>query len=134
LKIKYQQIKIESKKFKNKFIPTSKYIKIAKLRVPTYQTDKFKMLISFMPNFIHSLDAGNVHLLLKKFSDTDFLLVYRIHDCFASTPNNIAIIERKVKKAFSSNYFKDEGYLLKNHKKRIEQIKNSFEIKIERDK
>ena len=54
-----------------------------------------------MPNFIHSLDASNVHLLIKDLYETDRILVYTIHDCFASTPNNIELLEGKVKRAFT---------------------------------
>jgi DNA-directed RNA polymerase len=35
--------------------------------MPTYKIDKIKISRSFMPNFIHSLDASNVHLLFKFF-------------------------------------------------------------------
>ena len=47
-----------------------------------------------MPNFIHSLDANNVHLLIKNLSEIpakDIIPFYTIQDCFASTPNNIAL-------------------------------------------
>jgi DNA-directed RNA polymerase len=87
-----------------------------------------------MPNFIHSLDAANVHLLLKELAEKEKVPVYTIHDCFATTPNNMAVLERKVKKTFCSIYFTNEGYLLKNHNNLREQIKNRFEIKIEREK
>ena len=131
LKIKYQQIKFESKAIKNKLIQTSNPITIS---IPTDKIDKLKMLRSFMPNFIHSLDASNVHLLIKDLYETDRILVYTIHDCFASTPNNIELLEGKVKRAFIDIYFKDEGYLLKAHNKIIKQIKDSFEIIIENGK
>jgi DNA-directed RNA polymerase len=56
VKIKYQQIKIDSIVTKN-----SKPITIS---IPTNKIHKIKMIRSFMPNFIHSLDASIVHLLL----------------------------------------------------------------------
>ena len=34
------------------------------------------MIRSFMPNFIHSLDASNVHLLLYKLIKSDQIPVY----------------------------------------------------------
>lgn len=74
-----------------------------------------------MPNFIHSLDAANVHLLLLNISETN-LPVYTIHDCFASTPNNMFILEKYVKEAFIEIYFKDDGYLSKLHKHFKEEI------------
>jgi DNA-directed RNA polymerase len=62
--------------------------------MPTYKTDKIKMLRSFMPNFIHSLDASNVHLLFKfLFVEYGIIIsVYTVHDCFASTVNNIELL------------------------------------------
>src|ERR1700679_3765098 len=68
LKIKYQQIKFESFVTKNKIINISKPITIT---IPTNKIDKVKMIRSFMPNFIHSLDASNVHLLLYKLIKSD---------------------------------------------------------------
>ena len=129
MKLKYQQIKFDSKSIKNKLIQTSKPITIS---IPTDKTDKIRMLRFFMPNFIHSLDGNNVHLLIKDLSETVKIPVYTIHNCFASTPNNIELSEGKVKKAFMNIYFKDEGYLLKAHNKIIKEIKVRFEIKIEK--
>jgi len=68
-----------------------------------------------MPNFIHSLDAANVHLLLLAMYNKS-LPVYTIHDCFAGTPNNMKKMEKLVKKAFIDIYFDEDGYLLKLHK------------------
>jgi hypothetical protein len=76
---------------------------------------------SFMPNFIHSLDAANVHLLLDNISKIN-VPIYTIHDCFATTPNNMLTLETLVKKAFIDIYFKDEGYLFKIHKYFVENI------------
>jgi len=56
-----------------------------------------------MPNLIHSLDASNIHLLCEKLKD---IPLYTIHDCFASTPNNMEVIEKMVKFAFIEIYFK----------------------------
>ena len=131
LNINYQQIKFHSKVIKNNLIPGSKTITIA---VPTDKIDKVKILRSFMPNFIHSLDASNVHLLINYLSKEDNISFYTIHDCFASTPNKIGILEKTVKRAFIDIYFKDEGYLLKTHKNFIKEIKDKFEIKIINDK
>lgn len=131
LNINYQQIKFNSKAIKNNLIPGSKAITIA---IPTDKIDKVKMLRSFMPNFIHSLDASNVHILINYLSKENNISYYTIHDCFASTPNKIGIVEKTVKKAFIYIYFKDEGYLLKTHKKILKEIKDKFEIKIINDK
>jgi DNA-directed RNA polymerase len=134
LDIKYQQIKFKPKLIKNKLIQRSKPITIS---MPTNEIDKIKMSRSFRHNFIHSLDASNVHLLIKILSELparDIIPFYTIHYCFASTPNNIALLENTVKKAFLEIYFKDEGYLLKAHNKIIKEIKDKFKIKIENGK
>jgi DNA-directed RNA polymerase len=65
LKIKYQQIKFNPKVINNKLIQRNNPITIS---MPTNEIDKLKMSRSFMPNFIHSLDATNVHLLIKNLS------------------------------------------------------------------
>jgi DNA-directed RNA polymerase len=80
-----------------------------------------------MPNFIHSLDATNVHLLLYDIINSDQIPVYTVHDCFASTANNMSILEYKVKLAFIDIYFNDEGFLLKSHNRIISQIKEVHE-------
>jgi len=124
LKIRYQQIKFESFVTKNKIINISKPITIT---IPTNKIDKVKMIRSFMPNFIHSLDASNVHLLLYKLIKSDQIPVYTVHDCFASTANNMSILEHNVKTAFIDIYFNEEGYLLKSHNRIISQIKEVHE-------
>ncbi len=83
-----------------------------------------------MPNFIHSLDASNVHLFLHKINMSLQIPVYSIHDCFASTPNNLDLLVARVKEAFIEIYFNEDGYLLKTHNKIIEQIKASNEVVI----
>lgn len=79
-----------------------------------------------MPNFIHSLDAANVHLLLANISELN-LPVFTVHDCFAATPNNLYTLEKLVKEAFINIYFKDEGYLLKLHKHFVDTIISASE-------
>ena len=88
LNINYQQIKFESKTIKNKLIQRNNPITIS---MPTDKTDKIIMSRSFMPNFIHSLDASNVHLLFKfLFVEYGIIIsVYTVHDGFATTLNNI---------------------------------------------
>ena len=59
---------------------------------------------SFMPNFIYSLDAANVHLLLVNMSKI-YLSVYTVHDCFAATSKKMLQMEKLVKFAFIDIYF-----------------------------
>jgi hypothetical protein len=55
--------------------------------------------------------------------------VYTVHDCFASTANNMSILEHNVKKAFIDIYFDEEGFLplLGSHNRIISQIKEVHE-------
>ena len=121
LKIKYTNIAFKSIKVKGKLLHTSK---MTTIKLPTDNIDKLTMKRSFMPNFIHSLDASNVHLLLIKLSKIH-LPVYTIHDCFAGTPNNMLIMEKLVKEAFIDIYFKDQGYLTKLHTNFVKTIIDS---------
>jgi DNA-dependent RNA polymerase len=54
-------------------------------------------------------------------------VIYTVHDCFASTANNMSILEHKVKNAFIDIYFNEEGFLLKSHNRIISQIKEVHE-------
>jgi DNA-directed RNA polymerase len=126
LKLSYSNIKFKSIRTKSKLLPNSKHVTIS---LPTEQFDLNKMKRSFMPNFIHSLDAANVHLLLLKLSDLKKPCpVYTIHDCFASSPNNMGFLEEQVKQAFIEIYFRDEGYLRILHQGIIEPINSTIGI------
>jgi len=74
-----------------------------------------------MPNLVHSLDASNIHILCEKLNNQP---LYTIHDCFASTANNMYDIEKKVKASFIEIYFNNENYLEKMHMNLIDQIKS----------
>ena len=77
---------------------------------------------SLMPNLIHSMDAANIHNLVNKLIVENIKIpLFTIHDCFASTPNNMNYVNNLVKDAFADLYF-NENYLLKMHNNLIEQI------------
>lgn len=61
LKIRYSNIKSESTRIKAKLLQNSQTTTI---RLPTSKFNVVKMKRSFMTNFIHFLDAANIHLLL----------------------------------------------------------------------
>ena len=79
-----------------------------------------------MPNLIHSLDAANIHMLCDKLNHEP---LYTIHDCFATTANNMETIERNVKSSFIEIYFNNTTYLEKMHNSLIDQIK-SYNLEI----
>ena len=77
-----------------------------------------------MPNFIHSLDSANIHILIEKLNNLKLdIPIYTVHDCFASTPKNMNLVNNLVKDAFADIYFK-KNYLLKMHENLIDQIKS----------
>ena len=92
------------------------------ISIPTEDLDTRKIKTSFMPNLVHSLDASNIHLLCNNLRGQP---LYTIHDCFATTANNMSALENQVKSAFISIYFSEGNYLEKMHNSMIQQI-NSY--------
>ena len=74
-----------------------------------------------MPNLIHSLDASNIHLLIKNLNN---IPIFTIHDCFATLPNDMKNLELLVKRAFIEIYFLNDNYLEKMHENIVNQIKS----------
>ena len=67
-------IKMISKQIKTNLIKKAKPISIL---IPTDQMDYKQIKTGFMPNFIHSLDASNIHLLIKNIEDLKLIkLIY----------------------------------------------------------
>jgi len=74
--------------------------------------DKIKQSRSLMPNLIHSLDAASMTLLFNAFSknsDNDVNL-FSVHDCFATTSNNVPLLMSTLKDVYISIY-KDSKYI-----------------------
>jgi DNA-directed RNA polymerase len=115
-----------SKRVRQSVIKKSKPISIL---IPTEQIDYKKIKLGLMPNFIHSLDASNIHILITNLLNLNLenINLYTIHDCFASDYNNIAIIELLVKHSFIELYFKKD-YLVELHNSFIKQINGYTEI------
>ena len=96
----------------NYFIQNSKQIK-TKIGTSTVhlslndQTDEVnnrKSIRSFPANFIHSLDAANVHLALHKSKQKGLSNTTTIHDCFGSTAADIEAFITCVKESFVEMY------------------------------
>ena len=101
----------------------------SELSIPTAQKllDKVKIRRSFSPNFIHSLDAALVHLFFiflydESIANKNIMPAFTVHDCFATTPNNIDKMVEIVKQAFILIYFKDKGYLIKFHEHILNEL------------
>lgn len=70
---------------------------------PTSTINNVKQKSALMPNVIHSLDADH---LTGVVSSPSFLSVplFTIHDCFATIPSNVDLLELEVKKEFVQIY------------------------------
>lgn len=102
----------KAKRVKTSILKQSKPVTV---RMPTDEYAYSSIKRSFMANFIHSLDAANIHYLIKIIISTpeykdQKINLYTIHDCFASVNDQMDIIEYLVRKAFSNLYF-EENYL-----------------------
>jgi DNA-directed RNA polymerase len=125
---------MKSQKIKTSLIKKAKPISIL---IPTDQIDYNNIKTGLMPNFIHSLDASNIHLLIHYLHklDINHINLYTIHDCFASDYKNIGTIELLVKHSFVDLYFR-KNYLDSIHDsfiKQIEQITEVFTEKLDND-
>lgn len=101
------------KRVKTSFLKRSKPVTI---RIPSENYDYTEIKRSLMANFVHSLDAANIHYLVKLIVENPDLRkqnlnLYTIHDCFASVNDQMDIMEELVRKAFSLLYF-EEDYLV----------------------
>jgi hypothetical protein len=129
LKINLSTLKFRKVLTHSKLIKSSKPVTIS---LPTNDLNKIKIKRSFMPNLIHSLDASNIHLLIDRISKdptSPIKNLYTIHDCFATTPNNMNTLNRLVKLCFIKIYFSDNNYLIRMHESIVDQIK-SFAIEL----
>ena len=124
MKIYLSYAKLNSKQTKSFYIKK----RGVTIQLPTSQLDVNANTRSFIPNLIHSLDAANIHLLINDLDDTDKEInLYTIHDCFATTPNNMKIINDKLKSAFIKMYF-DLNFINLMHDSFIYQINSITNI------
>lgn len=88
--------------------------------------DKDKQINSFIPNFIHSMDASNIVLLVKKIIELD-LNIITIHDCFGIHANHAELLSYLVKESFISMYGNKDS-IEKFHSLTLENIKANYII------
>nr|QWO71435.1 RNA polymerase [Termitomyces sp. DKA64] len=106
------------KRGKNLFNPK----KSNSVSLPLKKMDKLANKIAFMPNFIHSMDSTNIQLLIKNLLEKkQFINLFTIHDCFATTPDNMKLLNYEVRKAFAMMYF-DMNYIKNLHIDFLKQI------------
>jgi DNA-directed RNA polymerase len=122
LKVNLSTMQFEEIRTKSKLLETSKLITIS---LPKNKLDTQKIRRSFMPNLIHSLDASNIHLLIPKIKGLEEsyeMPFYSIHDCFATTANNMNKLDYIVKATFIDIYFGDYNFIENLHNQLISQI------------
>ena len=71
--------------------------------------NEIKQVNSFIPNFIHSMDASNIVILVKKVTELNLNLnIITIHDCFGIHANQAELLSYLVKESFISIYGKKD--------------------------
>lgn len=84
---------------------------------------------ALMPNLIHSLDAASLSILIHKYFynyDNNIKNIFAIHDCFATTCNNMNFVINTLKLTYISIY-SDKAYLRELDKNMIIHIKNNID-------
>jgi len=90
----------------------NKYKKVS-IQKPSDKIDVLKQYNSIVPNLIHSLDASTLTLLVNKIiNSSDKIPFYSLHDCFASTANNMHIIKNYYQQSLTDIY-SDNKIILK---------------------
>jgi DNA-directed RNA polymerase len=146
MKVSMSNVKMSRKQIKNNILKKAKPITIL---IPTDTIDYSSIKTGLMPNFIHSLDASNIHILIKKIKsilpnpsckanrneayaekegiNTNPINLFTIHDCFATDASSMQILELLVKMSFTEIYF-TKNYLEFIHQSFIKQIGGLSEI------
>ena len=100
------------------------------ISLPSENLDRKAIKRGFMPNFIHSMDAAHIHILIDKLLNNKINIpFYTIHDCFATTPNNMVVLNNIIKDSFIELYF-EKDYINKMHYFLLEQVKSFNHPKI----
>ena len=93
--------KLNSKQIKTKIGTSTIHLSLTD---STDEVDSRKTSQSFAANFVHSLDAANVHLALHKSKEKGLTNFTTIHDCFGSTAADIQEFISCVKESFVEMY------------------------------
>ena len=118
MKIGMRYVKTEQYRGKDLYLNKSG----SSVSLPTDVPDRKGNEIAFMPNFIHSMDSANIQLLvLNLIKSKNYINLFTIHDCFATTPDTMKLLNAEVRKAFAMMYF-DQDYIEKLHKDFLNQI------------
>ena len=99
--VKQNYLVTKSKRIKTKIGSSSMLVS---LQENTKDLDKKKTTQSFPANFIHSLDAANVHLALQKAKTKGLNQFTTIHDCFGAPASDIEDFINCAKESFVQIY------------------------------
>lgn len=88
--------------------------------------NKDKQINSFIPNFIHSMDASNIVFLVKNVIELKLNIV-TIHDCFGIHANHAELLSYLVKESFISIYG-NKDTIDRFHNLTLENIKANYKI------
>ncbi len=91
-----------------------------------------KQVNSFVPNFIHSMDASTIIVLINNIQENFGFEVVTIHDCFAVHANYADILSRLVKESFILIYT-DENCIEKFHSYVINTIQAVYDVIEDKD-
>ena len=119
--------------FNMKRIRTKLHTSTVQLSLLTETTgvDKRKTTQSFAANFVHSLDAANVHLALVKSKASGLNQFCTIHDCFGWPAAHIEEFIGYVKESFVDMYSKN---LLEDlYQQAVEQLDDPSQLPIPPD-
>ena len=118
-----EQSYVKSKKERLKvFSYIKKYFNISIADTDNY--NKSKQTTAFLPNFIHSLDAASLALLVHYYFTNGSMTernIYTIHDCFAVTANNVKNLQLYLSSVYQKIYT-EKSYLREFHKNTISNI------------
>jgi hypothetical protein len=113
----------------------SKYTFVLKTK-QLNKIDSKKNIRALMPNLIHSLDSASLSLLIEKYFcsyENNVKNIFAIHDCFATTCNNIDFVIETLKLIYISIY-SEKLYLKELDKKMVEHIQNNIDETFDNNK
>jgi DNA-directed RNA polymerase len=90
--------------------------------------NKTKQVNSLIPNFIHSMDASHIVMLIEKLNNKYNLDIITVHDCFGVHANYTELLSFLVKESFISIYG-DKNCIDKFHTHALENIKAVYIVK-----
>lgn len=90
--------------------------------------NSLKQINSFVPNLVHSMDAGHLALLVNSIIlQNNNMNILSVHDCFGTNANDIKILKYLVINTFIKIYG-DNDFIDKLHNLSIETVTNIFSI------